>query len=66
MCQLRITPRSNGFARCTCGCCGCGCDSGFRRFYSTREERECLEIYRDQLQKELAGLEERINVCKCN
>jgi hypothetical protein len=38
---------------CACGCCGCG--SSFRRFFSAKEERECLETYREQLKKELAG-----------
>jgi len=45
---------------CTCGCCGRGCGLSFRRFFSSKEERECLESYKDQLQKELAGVEERI------
>jgi glutathione S-transferase len=44
--------------RCTCGCCGCG--PSFRRFFSSKEEKEWLENYRDQLKKELAGLEERL------
>ena len=43
-----------------CGCCECGCGSSFRRFFSSEEERECLETYRDQLKKELAGVEEQI------
>lgn len=45
---------------CTCGCCGCGCAPSFRRFFSPKEEQECLEAYREQLSKELAGVEERI------
>ena len=65
MCQPRMAPRSSGLVGCTCGCCGCGCGPGFRRFFSNQEERECLENYRDQLKKELAGVEERIKECKC-
>jgi len=55
MCQPRMAPRSSGLAGC-----GCGCGPGLRRFFSTQEERECLDNYRDQLEKELAGVEERI------
>ncbi len=65
MCQPRKAPISSGLAGCACGCCGCGCGPGFRRYFSTQEERECLESYKDQLQKELAGVEERIKECKC-
>jgi len=63
MCRPEMTFRASGRTGCTCGCCGCG--SGFRRFYTSEEERQCLENYRDQLKKELAGLEERIKECKC-
>jgi len=49
---------------CTCGCCGCGCGPSFRRFFSSKEELECLETYMGQLKKELAGVEERINELK--
>lgn len=64
MCQPRIAPSSSGLAECTCGCCGCGCGPAFRRFFSSQEQRECLESYKDQLQKELAGVEERIKELK--
>jgi hypothetical protein len=50
---------------CTCGCCGCGCGHGFRKYYTAKEQRESLENYREQLKKELAGVEERIKECKC-
>jgi len=46
----------------TCGCCGCG--PSFRRFFSAKEEEERMENYRDQLKKELAGVEERLKECK--
>lgn len=65
MCQPRTAPMSSEPAGCTCGCCGCGCGPGFRRFFSAKEERERLENYRDQLKKELAGVEERIKECEC-
>ena len=60
MCHPRGAGRHMGMWGCTCGCCGCGCGPSFRRFFSTQEEKECLEGYRDQLKKELAGVEERI------
>ncbi len=63
MCQPREIPRSMGMSGCTCGCCRCG--SSFRRFFSSKEEQECLETYRDQLKKELDGVEERIQGLKC-
>lgn len=48
------------------GCnCGCGCGHGFRRFFTAEEKRERLEKYREQLKKELAGLDEQIEECKC-
>ncbi len=62
MCQPREIPRYMGMSGCTSGCCGCG--SSFRRFFSHKEEQECLEIYRGQLKKELDGVEERIKELK--
>ena len=44
-----------------CSPCECGCVSPFRRYYSSEEEQERLQTYRDQLKKELAGVEERIS-----
>ena len=64
MCQSTPSQRPMGVAGCTCGCCGCGCGQGFRRFFSRKEELECVENYRDQLKKELAGVEERIKESK--
>jgi hypothetical protein len=40
-------------------CCGGG-GSFHRRFMSSKEERELLESYRDELKLELEGLEERL------
>ena len=61
MCQPRKMSRHMGMAGSTCGPCGCGYGPSFRRFFSSEEEREGLETYRDQLKKELAGVEERIS-----
>ena len=51
-----------GSARVYVGMLDCGCESGpaFRRYFSTKEEKDCLENYKDQLEKELAGVRERI------
>ena len=43
-----------------CSPCECGCMPPFRRYYSSEEELERLETYREQLKKELDGVEERI------
>lgn len=58
MCQQGANQRTGGVLGCTCGCCGCG--PFFRRFISVEEEIERLEKYRDQLKRELQGVEERI------
>ncbi|UCF09333.1 MAG: DUF5320 domain-containing protein [Candidatus Bipolaricaulota bacterium] len=35
---------------------------GFQRHFTTKaERRETLEVYRDQVQQELAGVEERLS-----
>lgn len=62
MCQPGGGQRSFGAWGSNCGCCGCG--SFFRRFISAKEEQEKLEKYRDQLNKELAGVEESIHELK--
>ena len=62
MCEPRQGPRRPGTTACTCGCCGCG--PSFRRFFSSDEERECLETYTKQLEKELSGVQERIKELK--
>lgn len=64
MCQPGGSQRRIGARACNCGCCGCGCGMFFRRFISAKEEQESLEEYRDQLKKELTGLEERIQELK--
>jgi FtsZ-binding cell division protein ZapB len=44
--------------------CGCGCGPLLRRFFFSKEEQERLETYKNQLKKELAGVEERIKELK--
>jgi uncharacterized protein (DUF983 family) len=61
MCQPRGDPRNMGVFGCGCGC---GCGPLFRRFFSSKEEQERLETYRNQLKKELAGVEECIKELK--
>jgi hypothetical protein len=45
---------------CSCGCCG------FvpRLYFSREEERDWIEKYRDELKKELIGVEERLKELK--
>ena len=44
---------------CSTGCCG----PSFRRFSTKEEQIECLEKYKEQLEKELQGVNERIKEC---
>lgn len=66
MCKPGGNQKAFGACGCNCGYygCGCGCGSFFRRFISRKEEQEMLEGYRDQLKKELEGVEERIRELK--
>jgi len=59
MCQAKGVPEHMGRFGC-----GCGCGPLFRRFFSSKEEEERLETYRDQLKKELTGVEESIKGLK--
>jgi hypothetical protein len=44
---------------------GCCCGGFFRRLYISREEeRDWIEKYRDELKKELIGVEERLKELK--
>lgn len=61
MCQPRGWQSSSGGWGCGCGY---GCGTFTRRFISAREEEERLEEYREQLKKELDGVEERIQELK--
>jgi hypothetical protein len=40
---------------------GCCCESHFRRFMTSEEKQKMLEEYREQLEKELEGVKERID-----
>ena len=64
MCRPREIPRYTGLEGCICGCCGCECGPSFRSFFSAKEEQDRLELYRDQLKKELAGIEECLKELK--
>ena len=59
MCQSGKLSRHMNMSGCSP--CECGCVPPFRRHYTSEEKLERLQGYRDQLKKELAGLEERIN-----
>lgn len=57
--------RGHGYGRGSDDCSHdqCCCEGGgffHRRFMSSKEERELLEGYRDELKLELEGLEERL------
>ena len=45
-------------------CCCCAPGLFVRRFRTAKEEQERLEAYKEQLQKELAGVEEQIQKSK--
>jgi hypothetical protein len=45
------------------GCC-CGPGHIVRRFVSSKEEAERLEQYKEQIEKEIAGIDERIDDLK--
>ena len=62
MCHAGMRHGHKGMAGCGCGCGGHG--PMFRRFLSNEEIQEHLESYRSQLEKELAGVEERIKDLK--
>ena len=45
---------------CNCGCCGCPCGPPPRAFLTPEEMLERLKNYREQLEKELSGVRQRI------
>jgi hypothetical protein len=59
MCQSLNRTRHLDVSGCVP--CDCGCVGPFRRYYSSEEEHGHLETYREQLKKELAGVEERLD-----
>jgi hypothetical protein len=56
--------RSSGDCGCGCGISGFGHSMFFRRYLSEKERLQRLEDYRDQLKKELEGIEEHIQELK--
>jgi len=58
MCQPRVSQQYVPMSNCSCGCCECGLS--FRSFLTTEEKLERLKNYREQLEKELAGVQEQI------
>ena len=63
--KMGQSGHSQGHAgSCSCGCCGCGCGTFPRRFFTAEEKQEKLGNYRDQLKKELKGIEEHLKKCK--
>jgi uncharacterized protein (DUF983 family) len=64
MCQPRGSQSTSGVRGCNCGCCGCGRGPFFRRFITAKEEEERLGEYKEQLKKELEGIEEHIQELK--
>lgn len=65
MCQPRVASQQYlHMAGCNCGCCGCGCGPRFRAFLTTEEKLERFKSYRDQLEREFAGVRERIDEVK--
>jgi len=65
MCGPSMAARFRGWESCACGCCGCGCGPRSSRGSAPQMEHERLERYRAQLEKELAGIAERIKGCTC-
>ncbi len=63
MCQPKGSHGTSGSRGCGCGC-GCGCGPFSRRFFTAKEKEERLDNYKEQLKKELEGLEERIQELK--
>ncbi len=57
MCQPKTHPKAMGIEGCDCGC---SCGPTFRHFMSKEEKKGNLEAYRDQLKKEISGLDECI------
>ena len=52
---------------CECGReCGCSSGSGMRGFLTKEEKIELLKEYKDNLEKEAKGVEERINELEKN
>jgi hypothetical protein len=46
--------------------CECECGHSFRRYVSSKEKQEHLEEYKNQLEKELAAVDEQLIAIKDN
>lgn len=57
-------PKEIGISRASDCCCCCEPGHVVRRFVSSKEEAERLEQYKGQLEKEIAGVDERIDDLK--
>ena len=57
-CESKPGRKTLAVLACGPDCCGGG--PSFRRFITSKEKQECMEEYKDQLEKELAGVKERI------
>jgi hypothetical protein len=55
-----VVVKASGSETCEPSCCG----PFVRRFATAGERREKLESYREELKKELAGVEERLDELK--
>ena len=64
MCQPGTNRGRHGADSCLCGCCVYGSSTFKRRFVSAKEQQERMEEYKDQLTKEIAAVEDRINELK--
>lgn len=62
MCQPKMSHGCMHMPGWNRGCCGCG--PVLRNFVTTAEELEELRHYRNQLEKELAGVQEHIRELK--
>jgi len=54
---------ATGFDGCSCSASGCEC-SGSRKFFTKEEKIAMLEEYKKQLEKETAGVGEKIKSLK--
>ncbi len=55
-----VVVKGSGSERCEPSCC----DSFVRRYVTADEKRKRLEEYRDELKKELSGVEEHLEELK--
>ena len=62
MCGECFPPRRESIRYCDCGC-GCG-PRALRKYLTTEEEVEILEDRKKQLQREITGIEERVEKLK--